>query len=200
MLYVAQNDSCITPVNTFCGANASDRGQTNGVQTRLVVGMKFTCSGTITGWRVAGIVGQGTQYPKLQVWRLRNASSSSQEYFKPGNDISMEGTVSSPPVDCNIFEHTLDKASQVSVQSGDILGTELPPDNDQAFDILHTTNDGPLTYIYNQQLPSPFDLNNTTIRLFGPFSAQPLINLIVAPGRYISTPGIIKNTLSNIQT
>ena len=176
----AENE-CVTPVNTSCGGtNVDDRGYINSMETRLVVGMKFTCNGTIVGWRVAGTVGQGRQYPKLQVWRLRNASASSQEYFKPGNDILMEGTVSSPPVDCDIFEHTLDKASQVTVQSGDILGIELPPENDQAFDVLYALGGGPLTYIYRQRLPSPFDLNSTVIPLFGPFNVQPLINLIVA--------------------
>ena len=71
-------------------------------------------------------------------------------YFKPGNDISMEGTVLSPPVDCDIFEHTLDEASQVSVQSGDILSIELPPRADQAFDKLYALGGGPLTYVYRR--------------------------------------------------
>ena len=91
----------------------------------------------------------------------------------------MEGTVSSPPVNCNIFEHTLDEASQVTVQSGDILGIELPPDNDQAFDILYALDGGPLTYIYRRRLSSPFDIDSAAIPLFGPFNVQPLINLIV---------------------
>ena len=168
-------------MNTSCGViDISDRGYLHGVETRLVVGMEFTCNGTIVGWRVAGTVGQGTKYPKLQVWRPRNASSSSQEYFKPGNDISMEGTVSSSlPVECDIFEHTLSKASQVSIQRGDILGIELPPGNDQAFDILYDLGSGPMTYVYRRKLQSPFDLNNT---VFGAFNAQPLINLIIATG------------------
>ena len=149
--------------------------------------MKFACNVTIVGWRVAGTVGQGRQYPKLQVWRLTNASSSSQEYFKPCSDISMKETVSSPPVDGDIFEHILDEASRVSVQSGDILGIELPPGNDQTFDILYALGGGLLTYIYRWQLPSPFDLNSTIIPLFGRYNVQPLINLIVAPGTYVNT-------------
>ena len=92
--------------------------------------------------------------------------------FKPGNDISMKGTVSSSsgPVDCDIFEHTLDEASQVFIQNGDILGIELPPGNNQAFDILYTLGRGPLTYVYRQQLSSPFDLN-TAITPFGSYNA-----------------------------
>ena len=114
-------------MNTSCGGtNIDDRGQPYGVETRLVVGMKFTCSGMVVGWRVAGTVGQGRQYPKLQVWRLRNASLSSQEYFKPGNDISMEGTVSSPPVDCDTFEHTLDEASRMKFTVETFLALSYP--------------------------------------------------------------------------
>lgn len=181
MFHTTAKSECATHVNILCGGtNVDDRGHLNSVETRLAVGMNFTCNGTIVGWRVAGTVGQGRQYPKLQVWRLRNASSSSQEYFKPGNDISMEGTVSSPPVVCDIFEHMLDKESQVTVQSRDILGIELPPDNNQAFDVLYALGGGPLTYIYRQRLPSPFDLNNNAIPLFGPSNVQPLINMIVA--------------------
>ena len=169
---------CKTQVNLTCGPNSSDRGIASGIETRIVTGKQFTCDGTLVGWRVAGTVGQGRQYPKLQVWRLRNASSSSQEYFKPGNDISMEGTVSSPPVNCNIFEHTLDEASQVTVQSGDILGIELPPENDQAFDILYALGGGPLTCIYRRRLNNEVEL---TDGLFGCFSVQPLIELRVIP-------------------
>ena len=149
-----------------------------GIETRIITGKQFACDGTIVGWRVAGTVGRGRQYPKLQVWRLRNASASSQEYFKPGNDISMEGTVSSPPVDCDIFEHTLDKVSQVTVQSGDILGIELPPGNDQAFDVLYDLDGEPLTYIYRRRLANEIEL---TDGLFGQFNVQPLIDLRVIP-------------------
>ena len=177
----AQNNFCITPVNTSCGENADDRGF-SGVETRLFLGMKFACNGTIIGWKVAGTVGQGSQYPKLQVWRLRNATSSSEEYFKPGSDISMEGTVSSPPVDCDIFEHTLNETSQMSVRSGDILGIELPRGTDQAFDILYALSSGPLTNIYRCLLPTPFSLTSNTAILFGQFNVQPLINLTVVAG------------------
>ena len=165
-------------MNLTCGPIARDRGFTLGIETRIITGKQFSCDGTIVGWRVAGTVGRGRQYPKLQVWRLRNASSSSQEYFKPGNDISMEGTVSSPPVDCDIFEHTLDEASQVIVQRGDILGIELPPGNDQAFDVLYDLDGEPLTYIYRCRLANEIEL---TDGLFGRFNVQPLIDLRVTP-------------------
>ena len=97
-----------------------------------------------------------------------------QECFKPHNDISMDGTVSSPPADCDIFEHTLDEASWMSVQSGDILGIELPPGNDQAFDILYALGSGPLTYVYRHRLANEINL---TDRPFGQFSVPPLIDL-----------------------
>ena len=87
----------------------------------------------------------------------------------------MEGTVSSPPVNCDIFEHTLDEASQVTVQSGDILGIELPPENDQAFDILYALGGGPLTCIYRRWL------NNEIELIDGLSSVQPLIELRVIP-------------------
>ena len=74
----------------------------------------------------------------------------------------------------DIFEHTLDEASWMSVQSGDILGIELPPGNDQAFDILYALGSGPLTYVYRHRLANEINL---TDRPFGQFSVPPLIDL-----------------------
>ena len=177
--YATGQSECITPVNVFqCGINANDRGLNTSIETRLITGMEFPCNGTIVGWRVAGIVGQGTQYPKLQVWRRRGTT---EEYYKPGRDISMEGLVSSTPVNCTIFEHSLDEAAQVCVQTGDILGIELPPGNDQAFDILYALGGGPQNYIYRQRLPTSVNLTNSSI-LFGISNNQPLLDLRVVPG------------------
>ena len=166
-----------------CRDGISDRGLDDGIETRIIKGMEFTCHGTIVGWSVTGTVGQGTQYPMLQVWRANTTVPG--EYYKPDQDISMEGSFSSPPVDCGIFEHTLDEAAQVSVQPGDIIGIELPPGEDQAFDILLDTGGGPLNYVYRQRLP--ITLNAWGMFPFGIFDVQPQINLRVLQGRYTFT-------------
>ena len=97
----------------------------------------------------------------------------------------MEKTIASAPEVCGIFEHTLDEASRVYVQSGDILGIELPPGDDMAFDILYNHGGGPLTYVYRKRLSTPFDPNATTSRPFDKYHVQPLIHLTVAAGTYV---------------
>ena len=110
MLHRSGGELCYTSDSIFYGANAKDRGFA-GIETRLFVGMPFTCNGTIVGWRLAGRVGQGRHYPRLQVWRRVNDSSSSSSW---GNTLQWKKKVASSPVGCGIFEHTLDKASRVA--------------------------------------------------------------------------------------
>ena len=82
-------------------------------------------------------------------------------YYKTGRDI--------PIVDSNevclrdriggqVFRCTLNEAYQVSVQPGDILGLELPPEIDDDFDIFFTEH-GPENYVFEGSLTSPANLS-----------------------------------------
>ena len=52
----------------------------------------------------------------------------------------------------------LNKEYQVSVQPGDIIGLEIPPSNDDDFDIWFTKG-GPTNYVFGSQLNSTVDLS-----------------------------------------
>ena len=105
------------------------KGRDDTIETRLLLSMRFTCPGIIVGWTVAGRRRGGTQYPKLQVWR--EGSSQRDLYNKQGREIQVdaEGTACETITQTcgQIFQCRLREANQVSVQSGDILGVELPP-------------------------------------------------------------------------
>lgn len=174
---LGQEDVCSAAVTVMCSGNEDDWGRKDTFETRLIPAMTFNCHGTITGWRVAGTVGQGTKFPRVQIWR-RNTTMSEGYYMS--QSISMAGTVSSMEVDCAIFNHNLDEGARVSVQPGDILGIELPPSNDQAFDILYKTS-APLNYVYRKQLPATTNLQNSD--LFAILKDQPLIDFNIIPGK-----------------
>ena len=56
-----------------------------------------------------------------------------------------------------MFQCTLEISTQISVLPGDILGVELPPTNDDSFE-LYFTGGGPINYIFNWQLSSSVEL------------------------------------------
>ena len=135
--------SCLTFSRLSC-TQGSKRGlgfDFNSSEARLIPAMEFNCTGTLVGWTVSGRNGSGTMYPKLQIWR-RN-STNRNEYFKNGPEIQIDAEGSAcenitQNVNCSReFHCTLSPANYISVLSGsDIIGVELPPLYNQAFELL----------------------------------------------------------------
>ena len=160
------------------------------IETRLIFSMNFTCSGVIIGWTVSGRARVGTQFPKLQVWRA-NRSQGSDFYFKPGKDIQVDAegtaceTLTKP---CGqIFQCRLSNDHQVSVQSGDFLGVELPPLNDSAFELFFLINRPDLMqnhYVVRQRLSSTVRIGSTTAHSFYHRGDQLLLNLELSLGTF----------------
>ena len=165
-----------------CFRGGEARGLANSIETRIIPDAEFTCCGTITGWRVAGRAGPGTQFPTLQIWR-RNNDTSGVEYSRTGQSVIMENSVPSSQVDCEVIVHTLDERDRISVQPGDVVGIELPPLFDQAFQVLFEPG-GEMNYVYRQQLPDTVELLGPSLSLA--FREQPLIDLTIMPGIYSS--------------
>ena len=147
--------------------------------TRLFPELKFGCSGKIVRFTVAVVNRSGQQKPKIQIWRL-NDTQLSDTYFKSGLDIPI---VNNSAV-ClrhqrsdRIFRCTLNEAYQVSVQPGDILGLELPPEIDDDFDI-YFTEPGPENYVVEGRLTSTANLSEAS-RIT---SHMPQINFTVILG------------------
>ena len=113
---------------------------------------------------VAVVDRNGQQRPKLQIWRpIGDCHTESNVYYKPGLDISIFR--SSPMclrgrLNGGIFRCTLNETYQnlMSVQPGDILGIELPPENDTDFDVYFTER-GPENYVFEESLVSTVNLS-----------------------------------------
>ena len=125
--------------------------------------MNFTCNGILAGLTFTGINRrQGNQDLKVQLWR--EDVSQPGIYHKIGPPIVVNINSKDSEMECedgrvNIASRTywciLNEAFQVSVLSGDILGLELPPANDNDVDILFTRGSGgPTNYLFHHQLNS----------------------------------------------
>ena len=132
----------------------------------------------------------GTQFPKLQVWRA-NSSQGPDFYFKPGKDIQVDAEGTACEIltkTCGqIFQCRLSKDHQVSVQSGDILGVELPPLNDSAFELFFLINRLDLRqnhFVFRHQLSSMVHIGRTTAHSFYHRGDQLLLNLELSLGTF----------------
>ena len=116
---------------------------------------------------------RGEQDPKIQVWR-ENVSQPGV-YYKSGPHIpvvarSRSGVCADglQRVSTNdrLFQCKLESsAQQVFVQAGDILGIELPPTEEDRFELWFTrpNNRGAVTYLFGEQLPTTVELSNRTL-------------------------------------
>ena len=139
-----------------------DDGYYNTTAIILIPDMNFTCDGIVVGFSFSGIdrLVVGEQDPMIQIWR-RNISEP-DVYHKIGHaiavDISSEDVVCADRIKIPMASRTywciLNEGYQLSVQPGDILGLELPPMQDNDFDILFTRGRGPNNYVFRQYLNS----------------------------------------------
>ena len=156
------------------------RGHSSNITTRLIPDLKFTCHGIITQFTIGGSLRPGLQDPMIQVWR-ECTNQPPGTYFKPVPDIVVNETVCSGNVatlSMGVFQCTLKAAFRVEVQAGDILGLELPPTNDQDFEVHFTnTSGGPVNYVFQGQVLSTAKLAERDSEV----NDQPQINITLAP-------------------
>ena len=135
------------------------------------------------GWTVAGQRGEGTQYPKLQVWREN--SSHSRYYDKQGRDIQVDAEGSACELitqTCGqIFQCRLREAYQIAVQRDDILGVELPPlTNSSGFKLFFISVPNTQEHsIFRKQLGESVHISERSFRHLGD---QLLISLEIEQG------------------
>ena len=151
--------------------------------TRLIPEMKFGCNGTIVGYKVVARYRNGTQHPKIQIWR-QNITHPGL-YHKLHSDIPIvrpNSTIS--PCDRSsftggLFQCTLYESAQVKVQCGDVLGLELPPLNDDHREILFRSG-GPKNLGFHGNLSSTSVLNESKADIIT--NDTPFITFLVAIG------------------
>ena len=152
----------------------SDIKVQTGSAIRLIPEMSFVCNGTISGYTVAQMRrGSGReQHPAIQIWRRNSSECQSTVYYKVGDAISIDDNYCRPknqaiPSSLSastqsernmIFSCQLDDSFHVAVQSGDILGLELPTKNAETSALLFAVVfNGPTNYVFKYaqgQFPS----------------------------------------------
>ena len=140
--------------------------------TVLIPDMNFACNQTIVAFTVTAINHLGRdQDPMIQFWRENGSQPGN--YYKTGypipvnlNSIVRADGLPTQSVATRTYFCILNKEYQISVQSGDILGLEIPPANVVDFDLLFTKG-GPINYVFKQPLSSTIDLiesNTVTVQ------------------------------------
>ncbi len=152
-----------------------DAGHSSATTTILIPDMNFTCYAKLVGFTFAGINRQngGRQDPKIQIWRKDNISEPGPGvYQKTGTEIavniSKNGACADglPTISSRTYFCVLVERFQVLIQPGDILGLELPPNDDDDFDIRFTMGgEGPTNYIFNRSLTSNIQLSERDLEV-----------------------------------
>ena len=162
----------------------SGLGDSTKVTTRLFPDLRFGCSGTIVRIVVAVVNRDGRQSPKIQIWR--KSKTESGIYYRHGPDIPVVRDSSvciRHRLGGGLFRCTLNETLQVSVQPGDILGLELPPENDDDFDIYFKSG-GPWNYVFEEQLDCSVDISEA----LNQSNDVPQINFAVMLGKELRRP------------
>ena len=183
-------DHCLSGFLAISDQAGAGRAEDRSTTTRLFPEMKFGCNGTIVGYKVIATFrnvesNQLTKY-KIQIWRPNTTHPGL--YYKPHSDIPIvHPNPQLFPCDRSSFtggllQCTLHESARVKVQCGDVLGLELPPTNDDRWEILFRVG-GPKNLIFHRNLSSAsvneskadFTTNDT-----------PLITFLVAIGNDIA--------------
>ena len=148
------------------------------VTTYLFPNLTFGCNGTIVRLIVAVADSNGLQGPKIQIWREKKGL-----YYKLSPEILISDS------SCEdlrlsggrLFQCTLNEATRVSVQPGDILGLKIPSaDNRDGYGILFTTSSESNAYTFQHHLSFTVNLTEANIT-----SHLPQIIPLVILGNYI---------------
>ena len=155
------DSNCLRGFPDIPVSHVSGRASSVRVTTLLIPKMNFTCNASIVGFTVAGRSLSGGSHSKIQIWH-KNNSQNSNIYYQAGYSVSVHvpynavsGGVcmAARRIVGNIFWCLLHNSLEVSVQSGDILGLELPrTNNDEIF--FTSGHGGPVNYVFEHRLNS----------------------------------------------
>ena len=157
-MHCTTTDECLSGFLATLPQSGTGRAESQSVTTRLIPEMKFGCNGTIVGYKVVASPNQnGNYHPKILVWRPNTTTQGL--YYKLPSDIPIVHTnPPSPPCvrstySNSVIQCTLSESAQVRVQSGDILGLELPPTDDDRREIYFMSG-GPTNLVFQRNLSS----------------------------------------------
>ena len=185
-----------------CGTREVGTGkQSDRLRTRIIPEMSFTCSGTVTHWRAAGVFrhsddGNAIINSALSIWRERSGQSGTYDRMNMEIQLGSCGGEDLEVSMSNVYECALGPSEMVSVQSGDIIGIELPASNRAKFRLhFYATNSGPTNYVFHSQ-GSSFSLSEA----ISTQQDQPQISLTVVPDIPIITVPVFPTGIQPLTT
>ena len=185
MIY-AEDDTIILCSRGFPIGRVSAQTNSDDVVTRIIPEMTFTCNGTIFGFTVAGRQLYQPPHAKIQIWR----KISDYEYevvseIKVDTNASIRNDnivcVHTRPAIYNVAWCVLNDASHVTVQSGDILGLELPAVRNSE---VYFADRGPTNYVFSGRVNSTISLLNVNNTEFMKIQQLPQIVLNLTSGTF----------------
>ena len=172
--------------NGFPSVLSQDRAGSTGdnsneLTTRLFPDMEFRCSGKIESLMVAvnhRNSGRGIS-PRVQVWRENRATPG--VYYKTTVDIPISKSLSYCTLNnsTGLMQCDLRNTSLNGVQSGDILGLELPAPDSTGLEIVFVGGNSFTSLVFRRRL-----LVGATVTLSmadATINEQPLLNFFIAP-------------------
>ena len=122
-------------------------------QQRIIPGIKFTCTGTLTKWIIGAqrTQTQATNHLQLQIWRRRQESSNRYDRTTFSDITALNDTG-----DLNVYEYIPNPPLQF--QTNDILGLYQPCICNSQVVVYYQSGDGPRNYRRsNQNSPSSME-------------------------------------------
>ena len=123
--------------------------RTHQCQQRIIPGIKFTCTGTLTKWIIGAQrrLRQPTSYLQLQIWRRRQGSSDTYDRTNFSDITTLNATD-----DLNVYEYVPNPP--LEFQTNDILGLYQPSIRDTEVVVYYQEGGGPLNFMRpNQDSP-----------------------------------------------
>ena len=134
-IYAHAGQACTTGFPYLNSGTGRPTSSGDVVMTRIIPGMKITCSGTLRRWTADGIPRSNSDYPKLKIFRQVGVNYSFI------GEIWL-GLCDELPAEKNgrgLYECVLPAQNRLSVQQNDFIGIFLPTIRQIAFDVYFTT-------------------------------------------------------------
>ena len=113
-------------------------------QQRIIPGINFTCTGTLTKWIIGAqrTVTEATnpRHPQLQIWRLRQGSTNSYDRTNHFSDITDLNTTD----DLNVYEFIPNPP--LEFRANDFLGLYHPRIGDTQVEVYYQSEGGPRNF------------------------------------------------------
>ena len=148
------------PFPQLSGRNTYFSGRSFAVYSILIPGMNFTCDGTITRVIVGGMRRSGKNKKKVKLCIWKENATEPGIYHRSGKAIALALNNNM----CNERNRRctlqLMEEKQISVESGDLLGIEVPRSNAADFELNSVPMPGLMNYIFSSNQHSMVNLSD----------------------------------------